>query len=107
MKYRLINTPIKMQAKFTNVSTLEPFTAKLQLNGSYAANERFPLLVKAPASFRFEDVSQAPIFECKVMIRAGASAGDEATETLIVRRIERKVIAATNALKIVGIPLSE
>lgn len=79
---------LKIQGKFTDVHTLEPSTAKLEVRRTLKPAQQFRLAVIAPKSYELpREVSYWPVMETKLMLRAG-DVGDEGTETLLVTRID-------------------
>ena len=79
---------LKIQGKFTDVHTLEPSTAKLEVRRTLKPAQQFRLAVVAPKSYELpREVSYWPVMETKLMLRAG-DVGDEGTETLLVTRID-------------------
>ncbi|MBY0546238.1 MAG: hypothetical protein K2W95_03050 [Candidatus Obscuribacterales bacterium] len=84
----LSGVTLKIQGKFTDVHTLEPSTAKLEVRRTLKPAQQFRLAVIAPKSYELpREVAYWPVMETKLMLRAG-DVGDEGTETLLVTRID-------------------
>ena len=79
---------IKMQGKFTDIHTLEPSTAKLEIRRAIKPHQQFPVALIAPQGYELpRDPNFWPVMESKVMMRVG-TAGDEGTEYLLVTKID-------------------
>jgi len=84
----LTGVTIKMQGKFTDIHTLEPSTAKVEVRRSLKPHQQFPLALIAPKDFELpRDTNVWPVMECKAMMRVG-SVSDEGTEYLLVTKID-------------------
>lgn len=84
----LSGVTIKMQGKFTDIHTLEPSTAKLEIRRTLKPHQQFPIALLAPQGFELpRDPNVWPVMECKVMIRVGQT-NDEGTEYLLVTKID-------------------
>lgn len=79
---------IKFQGKFTDIHTLEPSIARLEIRRALKPMQQFSAAVVAPQAYELpRDVSYWPVMECKIMTRIG-SVGDEGTEYLLITRID-------------------
>lgn len=84
----LSGVTIKMQGKFTDIHTLEPSTAKIEIRRSLKPHQQFPVALVAPKEFELpRDTNFWPVMECKAMMRVG-SVGDEGTEYLLVTKVD-------------------
>lgn len=84
----LSGVTIKMQGKFTDIHTLEPSTAKIEIRRSLKPHQQFPVALVSPKEHELpRDTNFWPVMECKAMMRVG-SVGDEGTEYLLVTRVE-------------------
>lgn len=79
---------IKVQGKFTDIHTLEPSIARMEVRRSLKPMQQFPLAIVSPQVYELpREVSYWPILECKIMARVG-NVGDEGTEYLLITKIE-------------------
>lgn len=84
----LSGTPLKFQARFTDVHTLEPSTAKSEIRRELKPQQQFRLALVSPKSYELpREVSYWPVMDTKLMLRVG-DVGDEGTETLLLARVD-------------------
>ncbi len=95
----LSGVTIKMQGKFTDIHTLEPSTAKLEIRRSLKPHQQFRVALVAPREFELpRDTNFWPVMECKAMLRAG-DVGDEGTEYLLVTRVDHSTATQDDAFQ--------
>lgn len=84
----LSGVTIKMQGKFTDIHTLEPSTAKVEIRRSLKQHQQFPLALISPKEYELpRDTNFWPVMECKIMMRVG-TVGDEGTEYLLITKVD-------------------
>lgn len=95
----LSGVTIKMQGKFTDIHTLEPSTAKVEIRRALKPHQQFPVALVAPREFELpRDTNFWPVMECKAMMRVG-SVGDEGTEYLLVTKIDSTTATQDDAFQ--------
>jgi hypothetical protein len=95
----LSGVTIKMQGKFTDIHTLEPSTARIEVRRSLKPHQQFPVALVAPRDFELSrDPNYWPVMECKAMMRVG-NVGDEGTEYLVVTKVEQTTATQDDAFQ--------
>lgn len=95
----LSNVTIKMQGKFTDIHTLEPSTAKVEIRRSLKPHQQFPVALISPREHELpRDTNFWPVMECKAMMRVG-QVGDEGTEYLLVTKVDSNTATQDEAFQ--------
>jgi DNA-binding transcriptional regulator YdaS (Cro superfamily) len=90
---------IKMQGKFTDIHTLEPSTARLEIRRALKPHQQFSVAIISPKEFELpRDTQYWPVMECKTMARVG-NVGDEGTEYLLVTKIDSATATQDDAFQ--------
>lgn len=85
----LSNVPIKFQARFTDMQTLEVAVARSELRSTLKPFQQFRLCIQSPHGYELPiDTNRWPAMECKLMTRVG-NVSDDGTETLLIAKIEQ------------------
>ncbi|MBY0357011.1 MAG: hypothetical protein K2W82_03340 [Candidatus Obscuribacterales bacterium] len=80
---------IKIQGKFTDIHTLEPSVARMEVRRELKPHQVFPFAIIAPQAYELpRSVNHWPAVECKIMARVG-NVGDEGTEYLLITKIDQ------------------
>lgn len=95
----LSGVTIKMQGKFTDVRTLEPSTARIEIRRALKPHQQFSVAIVAPKEYELpRDTQYWPGMECKAMARIG-DVGDEGTEYLLVTKIDSATATQDDAFQ--------
>lgn len=95
----LSGVTIKMQGKFTDIRTLEPSTARLEVRRALKPHQQFSIALVSPKEQELpRDTQYWPVMECKAMARIG-DVGDEGTEYLLVTKIDSATATQDDAFQ--------